>query len=421
MCDLFPHVELVRNALSALRTQTHKLAQSIIEDNDFVFFNEKGIPIFDNQLARHAICDRILQWEFPKDLDNPLLDSQPSDDKAGDAPQQPDVYCAAISPATIEHVIRLNELKGEWAKLHGKLRKLFGGGVDRSSLYGKVEGEAQATKLMRDLLKLCGWGHIDLNATDRLIPLLDGPAVKMTWYKTRSAPSVKSTLGVVLESLTKLAEADADSRRDAARAELAKLDFMPHDTPVAFRAKAHRETIHYRAIVEVNNVRTPATQGYAMNPILFPRGGAKPELIVFESRRRGGGGRKASISKERVSYLVPHFYWYSRDETKPVTPITAKTHNPYARTRYPGLWLATRERTSGLMPFVMVKNEGKAATSVSIKRLGLSGAWRKAAGIYCDDRRAHLDEVIDSQPSMEQVTAMLAWANEQASHIGEVD
>jgi hypothetical protein len=105
--------------------------------------------------------------------------------------------------------------------------------------------------------------------------------------------------------------------------------------------------------------------------------------------------------------LLPKWYFYTTPEPVSRTPHTTRTKNPHARTAFEGLWLGVKQRKNGPAAFVHV-GVGDVSTSVSINRHGFDHAWAKAAAVYAPLVGRSTLNVIQAQPSEQQLRLLIS-------------
>jgi len=420
--DISPWVEAFQEQLDGLSRKTQNLTDLIKHESGFVFCSEKPmIQLIDEgefnwkciegpEAARLALCEHLERWGY-------------------DDQRRVMVACAQVGCETIEVARELNELKERWESFHYYFRTIAGNTANTQALpkprFPKQQvptlersdsySEELATKRLGEVLKCVKRidSPLSLDATDRKIQILEGPAIQIAWYTQTTRPSTRKPLSLVIELAQKHLLNTQGADRDMAEVELAKLQGMPSDTMVAYCPKRPVSSVRYRASSIVGNQHQKAVTGYAVNPVLFPYGGYEPDLNLFQPKRQTDNpGRPVTISDRRVSSFVPHFYWYKQRETATTTKkAPGKKKNPYAATSFPGIWLAARRRKTGWSALVMVKVPGRASTSFSIGRDGLENAWRKAGKIYCSQNNVLIDDLLRAAPPTEQVDRMLDWAS----------
>lgn len=399
--DISMYIDDVREQLARLTSLTQDLAQAVTGSATWAYYWQDGEEAIGPEQSATRIAEYLLAWDYP--------DSTPEE---GRAPRPQVVGYASVSEEALAIAGALNAQKAAWIQLHQEIRAEAA--KDAMSAHNQDTGEVWATKQMRRALKLAGRPNLDLDATDRRIPLLPGPAYRINFHRARSAASRSRTIADVIEVLETLVQKSDDATRDNAQAEIQRLGRLDPETPVAYRAKRAVASARYRASYWREGVKQPALTNYASNPVLFPHGGPEPRLVVFaSSHTTPGAGRPSTVSSDRVSPLLGEYFWYMDPPAPAPTAqkvADARPHNPFAKTDYPGLWLGVRKAKSGLAPMVRAKISDTNNTSFSIKRLGLQAAWRCAAEQYCEFRGVPLQPVLNAIPDHHQVDQMMAWA-----------
>lgn len=387
-------IECLPVQLGILRQHAQAVAKGIMIDADYVYYAQDGQEETDANAARAAIVDALLEWKF-KEVRGFI----------------PTAGLVGVSKSTFVAADQLNSLKKEWQTLHMAMRYVAGHRPDGSF------DTKHASDAMRTALKRIDEPRLDLDATDRQIPLIPGQPLTLNWYTVESAPSERRKMADVLADILKLID-DAGDPTEAAmyQAEYVRLESQPRDTPVAYRSRKPVTSARFRTSYVLNNKRKSMTH-YAASPILFLQGNEaiQPKLSVFEPKNTGGrAGARHRISNDRVSRLkrLPHYYWYLVDpkpHTAPTKPEKAK--NPYSATAFPGIWLGTRRTASGaLNPSLLIQLNDRSQRRVSIAKKGIAAAWAEGAAIYSADRDIPLDAILARCPTEQNVSDMLTWA-----------
>lgn len=398
-------VEYVPQRLRALQAQAKRVDAGIRAGAGFAYFNFNDEIHEEFGAARAAAADYLIHWD--------------NHDRFSKAP--PMASLVAVDQTTLDQAAVLNRMKIEWEDLHRAIRAVAGH-AHEGEFSSKYASEA-----MRNLLRLLNEPRLNLDATDRKIPIIDGAALSIRWFKANARPTARRTVADLVAELhrvraeTAYLKPDVEAQLDA---DIVKFGSINQAEPIAFRVRKGNESQRFRATYIDDKVRR-RTNGYAGNPILCLE--SDPLLIPTMTVYEEGGITKDGLKKNleamgpRVRVTdkpvvnvklgeLPFYSWY-RNERAPVKKAAAKSKkNPYSSTAFPGLWLGPRKTKNALNPAVFVQLLDRSQRRFSIARHGIDNAWKLAAKVYSDDRGIAIEPILAMRPTMQTVSEMLAWA-----------
>lgn len=405
-------VEYVPMRLHALQAQAKQVDAGIRAGTGFAYFNFNEDVIADWGDARAAVADYLIHWDK---LDN--FSKTP-----------PMAGIVAVDQTTLAAAAVLNRMKVAWEELHKAIRVVAG------RHHGGEFSTRLASEAMRNLLRLINESRLNLDATDRKIPIIDGSPLAIRWFKANARPTARRTVADLVTELRRVRLETAYLMPEVEQlldAEIVKFGSMNQSTPIAFRVRSGNESQRFRATYIDGKVRR-RTQGYAGNPILCLESNPvlTPTMNVYEEGGITKAGAKKNLEamgprvrvtdKPVVSVRLgelPFYSWYS-EKRAPEKKAPVKTKkNPYSSTAFPGLWLGPRKTKDSLNPTVIVQLLDRSQCRFSIARHGIERAWELAAMEYSKDRGIALAPILALRPSMQAVNDMLAWA--EMAELGE--
>lgn len=399
-------VEYVPQRLRALQEQAKVVDAGIRAGVGFAYFNFNDEILEEYGAARAAAADYLIHW-----------DNRDSFTKA-----PPMASIVAVNQSTLDQAAVLNRMKIEWEDLHRAIRVVAG------RAHGGEFSTKHASEAMRNLLRLMNESRLNLDATDRKIPIIDGAALAIRWFKANARPTARRTVADLVAELyrvraeTAYLKPDVEAQLDA---DIVKFGSMNQAAPIAFRVRKGNESQRFRATYIDGKVRR-RTSGYAGNPILCLESDPllAPTLNVYEEGGITKDGFKKNLHamgpRERVTDKpvvsvklgeLKFYSWYSEERAPKKKPAAATKKNPYSSTAFPGLWLGPRKTKNALNPTVFVQLLDRTQRRFSIARHGIENAWQLAAKVYSDDRGIAIEPVLAMRPSMQAVNEMLAWAD----------
>ncbi|UUA75257.1 hypothetical protein [Cellvibrio sp. QJXJ] len=403
----------VSDRLAALQAQAARVSEGVLASTGFAYFNFDDTILSDWDSARPAVAEFLQYWN----------------NRDGYTKTPALAAVAAVDRATLQHAVVLNGMKADWEELHYSIRLVAG----RSA---SEEFDSRiASENMRNLLRHIGEGRLNLDATDRKIPIVDGAPLTIRWFKANARPTARRTIADLVADMLRIREVtphmDPQIRQEL-DADIIKYSAIDQTKEIAFRVRRENTksplvSHRFRSAYVDGKIRR-RTAGYAANPILCLATDPvfTPSLNVYEETAATADGNKKNVQAmgplERVSSkrltTVPFgdlqfYFWYSdAPERKAKPPVTTKK-NPYSATAFPGLWLGPRKVADGLNPTVIVQLAAdRSQRRFSISKHGLESAWAQAAKVYSADRNIELDAVLAMRPSMQAVNDMLAWAEQ---------
>lgn len=401
-------VDYVPEQLGRLRALGKQLGNGILASTGYAYYDFNGEIMNDWAQAREAVAQYLLDWE------NHDLKKRP-----------PLAAIAAVSRQTLECADKLNHLKVSWEQLHGDIRLVAGftPGGDYST--------QQASEAMRSLLRLINENRLNLDATDRKVPLIIGVPLAVRWFRANARPTARRTVAELVAALREVRATKDNLTPDDHQAldfDIVKFASMDPETPIAFRLRASNDSQRWRASYLDGKIRR-SLSGYAGSPILclHHEPVISPALSIYEEKGTASNGKPKNtkamgprvrvtddpVVNEAIRDLGElRFYSWYRDKRLPEPKAEKKAKkNPYAATPFPGLWLGARKVKGGLAATIIVQLLNRDQRRFSIDKYGLARAWALAAETYSADRDINLDAVIARQPTMQAVNDMLAWAD----------
>lgn len=405
--------EYVSAYLQSMRAQARKVADGVLASSGFAYFNYGTECIADWDEARMAITAFMLNWN--------------NRDSYSKAPVMASVV--AVDNETLEYARILNRMKGEWEQIHSAIRLVAGrspGGDFNTSI---------ASENMRSLLRHIGESRLNLDATDRKIPIVDGFPLSIRWYLANARPTARRTIADLVDEMRTVREnhphMDANIRH-LLDTDMAIYSAMDQSKEIAFRARRENPnkplvSCRFRMTYLDGKIRRQ-NKGYAANPILCLAAEPvfTPTMKIYEDvaktkiqgalknvKTMGPVKRVSDLQLTRVPLgELPFYFWYKEPpKRQSKAPAISSKKNPYSATAFPGLWLGPRKVAGGLNPVVIVQLQAdRSQRRFSISKFGLESAWEQAARVYSADRNIELDAVVAMCPSMQSVNDMLEWA-----------
>lgn len=393
-----------------LRDMAMALKSAVESSTGFAYFNCGDVILADWSEARLALAKHLVEWNNTQCARpvNPAL-----------------AAVVAVSQETLNLAEALNELKAQWEELHGAIR--IYAGTNSKGEFNTV----QASKIFRELLKLMGESRLNVNASDRKIPVIRGVPLAIRWFAMNSTPIARRRVADLLEDLRGIRDNALPYKPeiwDLADAEIRRFAAMDQSTPIAFKLRERNTGHRFRATLTTPQGRETIT-GYAGSPILClheepviaptlkpyigkveTKAGDKKNVEAMGPRVRLNDGLVVANGLSGEGDLR-FYYWYTERPRKEASR-TKSTRNPHSATSFPGLWLGPRKTRSGnLIPTVIVQmREDRSQRRFSIEKYGLEQAWAMAAQVYSKDRNIAVDAIIARCPAKDAVDNMLQWA-----------
>jgi hypothetical protein len=308
-------------------------------------------------------------------------------------------YGALCVPTHIKPFVQsLNDAKSNFKDYHQSLPQTHGLPV------------VDANKVIRAAVRAAGHDIPSLDAIDRQVIWVDEPVTQCQWYLNESTQNLRKHRNDLLSELDRLATAYSDSPHVFTIEQLYKdCARLPEHTPIAFRSKKPVHRLSCRITKLDEHHQRQLMIAYAANPFFFNASLVTPVFQkVGEGIHKEGSGRTRRINVAPIHpVLLPKWYFYTTPEPVSRTPHTTRTKNPHARTAFEGLWLGVKQRKNGPAAFVHV-GVGDVSTSVSINRHGFDHAWAKAAAVYAPLVGRSTLNVIQAQPSEQQLRLLIS-------------
>lgn len=305
--------------------------------------------------------------------------------------QKKPLHCmsVALNHEGMQCVHHLNTLKNTFKSLHESFIHPF--------------GYVQGSKEWRQVLKRVEEPLLNTQTVDRLFPAFTQAPRKIRWAHYDSSRSTRQTVADAVVLLEQKFLAAGDTLAEKIQQEIAHLETIPPNTPVAHRAATTREEIKYRAFFIDKEGISYTDTNYAINPLFYldstdniPVRFITPYDTPSHSDTRG---RPTLISNKAISSYLPGWFYYKTSTAAPTQP-KRKKNNPTAKTKVPGIWIEMRAS-----PVFAYRNVEGMTRTANIHRLGLSRAWEKAItevkGFNAEERSA-LEKLVPTQDDIDE-------------------
>ena len=387
--------------LSRFAQQVQELQAQIRAGTGFAFYQDAK-EILRGADARAAIADSLGDYFY--DGRESIQLAQPLDRYMA-------AGCSATTLERVQGLGGLNHTKLLFKRFHEDIRRQF-------------TTEAEATRALRDVLGLCQAKLLNVEAVDRRVPVLPGPALRIAWFINQSAASVRATIGDAVAQLLRLQEQAGGDRLDMLNQEIAQLRSLPASLPVAHRLRRPVKVLKFRSSIAEGSGQRRMLTDYGKNPVLFLDQGVEPTLVLPASSKSGDGrGRPSTISDLCVSPSLPNWFFYREQSISPDKPAPAQSRgrkNPHASTAIAGIWFY--RNASGNPGFRYRRPNGR-VSSVAIKRAeeGMYHAWTTAIDKAWPDKGDHEKEGLYALcPSREALAKFLDGFMTASEHINNV-
>ncbi len=370
----------------SLCDQLTRVTDELQQSTGFAFYQEGSKAPLTADMARGKIAEAINQLDYPE--------QDPSLEKAEDS-----FAVACVSIEVLDQVDRLNVIKAEFREFHERLR-------------GSYPTGKEGTDVMRLVLKRCGYGRLNLENADRLVPMIDAPVTKVAWHYNSSQPSRRRTLGDAIVELRELQDVLGEPTHDAIEEEIRRLEGggFSGSLPVAQilrNASVQSLRIAYSYIDPEGSRQRELTYGKSPAFVLdrgIPLECLPPKEVTGNGVAEGRGRRKV-ISDRLVSRFLRGWYHYENPPLKKNTP-SRRAQNAHAKTDVPGIWFAMSRHGKPVFAF---KNTKGIKTTRSILRYGIKGAWKYAVhNMYKQPPAEIRDALTELAPTQEGLERFLA-------------
>ena len=312
----------------------------------------------------------------------------------------------SASPRVINTIQQVNAAKQHFKLIHSRVRKL-----------AKSPGEA--SEHLRDILKKIDQPSLDLDRCDCKLPHISKPITQLQWFWVSTPPSERKTVREAIAALEEYAKNATDQRAWHLHQDIARLQSLHGDTPVALRNKVCVHSLRFR-YRHVDTQKPQTGRGYATNPVFFPQDSIGVVRFKDISRQREpGGGRRSSISNEPVSPNLNGWYWYfdrpsdnllKAPPKKKAAPakLDTQVRNPFAKTAVEGVWFALQTSKKGVSVTISASVNSR-RKKASVTRYGLTVAWVVIMEQHAKHHNEPLERLLRLMPSEDQLAKAIAW------------
>ncbi|NIB38640.1 hypothetical protein HBA55_03530 [Pseudomaricurvus alkylphenolicus] len=294
--DMHKEVTECRARFTAFTRSLDALSERILCEETFSFFQEGTTVPVQGPAARQAIVEHLrnFRWSGLEILDTPL--------------DRPDIFAAmACCQKTLEQIRAVNEKKQAFRQFHHRVRK---GILDQP---GKVSRDATDV-FRRIILKAIDEELLNLAAVDRQIPQSEYPLSRIVWHYNTTAASSRKTMADAKATLAAWMETVGDARFELLNQELASIEHLPNDLPVAYCPRQPVTALKFRATGHDQTNELVRYADYGRNPVFFPSGSGDPEIKlppeITGEKKIQGRGRKKSISDRNVTPSLEKWFYY---------------------------------------------------------------------------------------------------------------